>query len=384
MSDALQKRLAPGWVEATLGDIRIARSVSIVPNRTPNEIFELYSVPSYPSARPEIIPGEKIGSNKQTVETDTVLLCKINPRINRVWVVGDYSIHKKIASTEWIPFFPIQAVLSKYLCYFMQQHPFREHLATQASGVGGSLMRVKASIADPYRFPLAPQREQRRIVAEIERQLTRLVAAMGALKRVQANLKRYRASVLKAACEGRLVPTEAELARAEGRDYETGTQLLARILKERRAKWEAGQVAKMHAAGKPPKDDKWERKYPEPMKPDTSSMTALPEGWALVTVEQVGAAGEQSVLTGPFGTSLGRGDFTSSGVPVLTIGCLTESAVSLDRAAFVSMKKAETLEDTNSRQATCFSPGWPRLGGLVSWRKDWQERSSTITLCDFG
>ena len=50
----------------------------------------------------------------------------------------------------------------------------------------------------------------------------RLDAAVVALKRVQANLKRYRAAVLKAACEGRLVPTEAELARKEGRSYETG------------------------------------------------------------------------------------------------------------------------------------------------------------------
>jgi len=51
---------------------------------------------------------------------------------------------------------------------------------------------------------------------------------------VQRNLKRYRASVLKAAVEGRLVPTEAELARAEGRDYEPASVLLARILAERR------------------------------------------------------------------------------------------------------------------------------------------------------
>ena len=59
--------------------------------------------------------------------------------------------------------------------------------------------------------------------------------------------------MLKAACEGRLVPTEAELARKEGRSYETGEQLLARILKERRAKWEADQLAKMLAAGRPPR-----------------------------------------------------------------------------------------------------------------------------------
>ena len=52
--------------------------------------------------------------------------------------------------------------------------------------------------------------EQRRIVAEIEKQFTRLEAGVAALRRVQANLKRYRAAVLKAACEGRLVPTEAD------------------------------------------------------------------------------------------------------------------------------------------------------------------------------
>ncbi len=103
-------------------------------------------------------------------------------------------------------------------------------------------------------LPLPPRSEQDRIVAEIEKQFTRLDAAVAALKRVQANLKRYRAAVLKAACEGRLVPTEAELARKEGRTYETGEQLLARILKERRAKWEADQLAKMHASGKPPSE----------------------------------------------------------------------------------------------------------------------------------
>jgi type I restriction enzyme S subunit len=61
-------------------------------------------------------------------------------------------------------------------------------------------------------LPLPPIKEQRRIVAEIEKQFTRLEAGVAALRRVQANLKRYRAAVLKAACEGCLVPSEAELA----------------------------------------------------------------------------------------------------------------------------------------------------------------------------
>ena len=86
----------------------------------------------------------------------------------------------------------------------------------------------------PRSVPVPPPDEQQRIVAEIEKQFTRLEAGVASLKRVQAALKRYRASVLKAACEGRLVPTEAGLARNEKRSYETGEQLLQRILEERR------------------------------------------------------------------------------------------------------------------------------------------------------
>jgi len=58
-----------------------------------------------------------------------------------------------------------------------------------------------------FEIPVAPFVEQRRIVAEIEKQFTRLDAGIAALKRTQANLKRYRASILKAACEGRFSAT---------------------------------------------------------------------------------------------------------------------------------------------------------------------------------
>ena len=72
--------------------------------------------------------------------------------------------------------------------------------------------------------------EQRRIVAEIEKQFTRLEAGVAALRRVQANLKRYRAAVLKAACEGRLVPTEAELAHQRAGNHPGGVPDISRGL----------------------------------------------------------------------------------------------------------------------------------------------------------
>ena len=111
------------------------------------------------------------------------------------------------------------------------------------------------------RFPLAPLDEQREIVAELEKQFSRLDEAVANLQRVKANLKRYKASVLKAAVEGRLVETEATLARREGRTYETGEQLLQRILEERR----------VGGAGK--------GRYKEPAAPDTAGFNSLPGGW---------------------------------------------------------------------------------------------------------
>jgi hypothetical protein len=277
----------PGWALTTLGEIHFDCTEGINPRRSPDEFYELYSVPSFPSGKPEVVRGRDIGSNKQIVKPGTVLLCGINPRINRAWVIPDASVKRQIASTEWIPFSPVDGLLPEYICYFLRRDDVRDHLASKASGVGGSLMRVKASTCANISFPIAPRAEQRRIVAEIERQFTREEAAVAALKRVQVNLKRYRAAVLKAAVEGRLVPTEAELARAAGRYYEPADQLLQRILAERRARWEAAELAKFRASGKEPTDQGWKSKYKEPVTPDESSLPTLPAGWTWATLSQL-------------------------------------------------------------------------------------------------
>jgi type I restriction enzyme S subunit len=157
----------------------------------------------------------------------------------------------------------------------------------QENRQGVTQVNLNTGIVRDIHFPLVPRGEQSRIVAEIEKQFTRLDAAVAGLKRVKANLKRYRASVLKAACEGRLVPTEAELAREERRSYETGEQLLDRILKERRANWETDQLGKMCSEGNFPRDDSWKKKYKEPESPDTEGLSGLPDGWAWATLESV-------------------------------------------------------------------------------------------------
>jgi type I restriction enzyme S subunit len=209
-----------------------------------------------------------------------VLYGRLRPYLNKVFC-PDF---EGLCSAEFIVFPESGHLNSKFIQYLLNSADFvsfASHLNA------GDRPRVDFDQIAPYRVALPPLPEQRRIVAEIEKQFTRLEAAVGALKRVQANLKRYRAAVLKAAVEGRLVPTEAELARTEGRSYEPADQLLQRILVERRARWEADQLAKLRASGKEPKDDKWKQKYTEPPEPEIAGLPELPQGWVWSSIGQL-------------------------------------------------------------------------------------------------
>lgn len=143
----------------------------------------------------------------------------------------------------------------RWLAYFINANPFRS--AISGLQAGSTRKRISRGNLATIPLPVPTLPEQHCIVAEIEKQFTRLEAGVAALRRAQANLKRYRAAVLKAACEGRLVPTEAELAKGKvqsGRGvpplkqsldgsatlsatFDTGEQLLQQILTERRRNW---------------------------------------------------------------------------------------------------------------------------------------------------
>ncbi|HEX8197636.1 MAG TPA: restriction system-associated AAA family ATPase [Pyrinomonadaceae bacterium] len=280
--------LPKNWVLTTLGDVRVDLSQNINPVNLGEEMFELYSVPSYETGVPEIIAGRQIGSTKKIVKQNTVLLCKINPRINRVWIVGNYSSHQKIASPEWIGFEHIDGLEPKYIRYFLQQNSFRDFLAANVSGVGGSLMRIKPSIIADYPFPLAPAAEQKRIVEQIETQFTRLDTVVAGLKRIEANLSRLRVSILRAACEGCLVITEAKLAQTEKRNYEPADKLLSRITSRLRENREIKSVTKKQQKGDKAELNNWKTKYNESSKLDIDSLPNLPEGWIWALIRDVG------------------------------------------------------------------------------------------------
>lgn len=170
-----------------------------------------------------------------------------------------------------------------------------------AAGTGSTFDAIGSATIREFQVPLAPLGEQIRIISEIERQFTRLDAGVKALERTNAHLKHYRASVLKAACEGRLVPQDPNDEPAE--------KLLEQILIRRRLKWEDQYKAMMSAKGNELIEDKWKDRYPEPSEPNAPEPIKLPAKWVWATIQQLSWSVQ-------YGTSAKTTDI-QDGIPVL-------------------------------------------------------------------
>lgn len=263
-------------------------------------------------------------------QSGDVLFAKITPCMEngKIAVVPRLENHYGFGSTEFHVLRPKIGIDARYLYYFVSRQDFRKEAARHMTGAVGQ-KRVPTDFIKQSIIPLPPTIEdQQRIVAEIEKQFSRLDETVASLKRIQANFKRYKAAVLKAAVESKLT----EQWRKEHPDVEPAEQLLKRILAERRAKWEAEELARIKAKGsvgaKHASPDSWKKKYKEPAGPDTANLPELPGGWVWVSLQQV------------FRT-ITDGDHqpppqTKTGIPFLVIGNVRTGTIDLSDTRFVS------------------------------------------------
>jgi len=265
----------------------------------------------------------KVKKGYTPFQENDVLFAKITPCMEngKRAVVPKLTNGLGFGSTEFHVLRPHEGINPRYVYHFVSSQNFRRDAAHRMTGAVGQ-KRVPQSFLEKALIPVPLYEEQKLIVAEIEKQFSRLDEAIASLKRIKANLKRYKAAVLKAAVEGKLT----EEWRKQHPDIEPASKLLERILAERRKKWNG------------------KGKYKEPQVSSTAGLPPLPKAWTYASVEQLGIIGEQAVLTGPFGTNLGREDFEETGIPVLTISCLKDSGIDLSKAEHVSKGKAVELE----------------------------------------
>lgn len=290
--------LPDGWAWATLGEI-----ADLVGGGTPSRQHSEYFTGNIIWLTPTEIPKHRVAvitDSKERITEEALRhsSARLLPE-GTVLMTSRASIgYVAIAGTEvttnqgFASFICKEGVYNAYLAYWLWGNAeFFEQEAT-----GTTFKEISKTKLRTFIFPLAPSAEQKRIVEAIEGLFTQLDAGVAALKRLRANLRRYKAAVLKAACEGRLVPQDP--------DDEPASELLGRILAERRAKWAAEQRAK----GKDPR----KVKYEEPATPDTSDLPELPEGWVWASLE--------SISNALGGYAFNSSEYTENGFQILKIG----------------------------------------------------------------
>ena len=283
----LQKDLPEGWDWKTMGEIS-----DVVGGGTPRtNVPEYYDNGAIPWITPADLSGYKNkyisrgsrsitetglrNSSARLMPAGTVLFTSRAP-------IGYVAIAKNPISTNqgFKSFVLIDGILPDYIYWYLKGN---KNLAESLAS-GTTFLELSGAKAKQIPVPVAPLDKQKLIVAEIEKEFSRLDEAVAALKRIQANLKRYKAAVLKAAVEGKLT----EQWRKEHPDVEPAGELLKRILAERHKKWEEDYVKKyLGAHGHAPKYDLWKKKYKEQARPDTTNLPKLLKGWVWTTIGQI-------------------------------------------------------------------------------------------------
>ena len=141
---------------------------TVDPRNTPDEVFELWSIPAFDAGRPEQLRGGEIGSQKKVVTPGDVLLSRIIPHIRRAWVVRENADgRRQVASTEWIVF-ASKEIVPGFLRRVLVSDFFHVSFMQTITGVGGSLSRANPSAVAEIPIPLPPLDIQKQLVAEIE------------------------------------------------------------------------------------------------------------------------------------------------------------------------------------------------------------------------
>lgn len=219
---------------------------------------------------------------------------------------------------------PAVGVFNEYIYYYFKSaKQLAESLAT-----GTTFKEISGAAFSRMPVPLAPEREQQRIVAKLEELFSELDKGVENLRTAQQQLKVYRQALLKHAFEGKLT---AEWRAQNPDKLESAEALLARIQQEREARyqqqlaeWQEAQQA-WEASGKTdskPAKPKAPKVLPALTAEELAELPELPEGWTWLKVHQL-----CEVVRGGSPRPAGDPKFYGGNIPFLKVADLTKDSL---------------------------------------------------------
>ncbi len=176
--DEIDALFPDSFEESELGEVpkgwEVAKFCSIVehlriqanPLSSPHSLFHHYSIPAFDEGQNPLLEyGESIKSIKWQVPVGTILLSKLNPEIERVWLVDIRADQKSVCSTEFLVLRPRSSFTRSYVYYLTRSPIFRQTIKGLVTGTSKSHQRaqVESILGIPVIIPSS------QIIAEFDK-----------------------------------------------------------------------------------------------------------------------------------------------------------------------------------------------------------------------
>ncbi|MBE9483252.1 MAG: restriction endonuclease subunit S [Bacteroidetes bacterium] len=326
--------LPDGWVWAALSEI-CKPKITKDPKKNGSGEFIYLDIESIDNEIQTIVRPRRLNNKnapsraKRLVKSGDVIISLVRPYLKNIALIPE-DLANSIASTAFYPLKPENGIDSNYLFHIVRRQSFIDSIVTY----GDSPPSARDNEFIQIQIPLPPLAEQHHIVAKLEALLAQVHAAKDHLAAVPPITKRFRQSMLAAACSGRLT----EYWRREHLDVEPASELLKRIREERIRKYEAEcQEAQVDGRRKPRKPSNITQNEFA-----VEGLIALPNGWTWAALDDLSANEANSITDGPFGSKLKTEHYTESGPRVIRLQNIGDGKF-IDAKAHISPHHFEDL-----------------------------------------
>ncbi len=148
-----------GWTVGSLSDIIDQIRDTVEPRTCPSERFTHFSIPAFDSNQtPRHEYGRSIKSHKLVVQPDSILVSRLNPEIERVWLADVSDDQRAVCSTEYLVIRPTTPFSKGYIYCLARSRTFQDRLQSFVTGTSRSHQRVPSTaiLSTVVSIPPAP------------------------------------------------------------------------------------------------------------------------------------------------------------------------------------------------------------------------------------